>query len=153
MKTFNIILDGQENKSIEFNNGWDLFDLLEIINNSDPNTLDKFQLFMKEVSELSWLNRWSNNLSWPQENLKSKNIFNDDSNKNENISLLRNCWKDFSANIGLLEGKSVFESTSKFWFAQIVKWKLTDGTSKPNRKLDERNMSEFFKDAWLNSPL
>ena len=155
MKTFNIIIDGQEKKSIEFNDWWnwsDLFDFLEIINNSDSDTLDKFQLFMKEIVEYSWLNRWNNNISWPQINSKSINIFNEN-NHNENISLLRDCWKDFSANIESLKGKPVFESNSKLWFARIIKEKFTNNISKPNRKLDERKMSEFFKDAWLNSPL
>jgi len=150
MKTFNIILDGQENKSIEFNCWWDLFDIIEIINNSDSYTLDKFQLFMNEITNLSWLNRWKNNLNWPQDNLES-NILNKD-NQNENISMLKNSRKDFSDKKEDLKGKLSFESDYKFWFAQIVKEKLTDGTSKPNRKLNEEKMHNFFADAWLNSP-
>ena len=150
MKTFNIILDGQENKSIEFNCWWDLFDIIEIINNSDSYTLDKFQLFMNEITNLSWLNRWKNNLNWPQDNLES-NILNKD-NQNENISMLKNSRKDFSDKKEDLKGKLSFESDYKFWFAQMVKEKLTDGTSKPNRKLNEEKMHNFFADAWLNSP-
>lgn len=155
MKTFNIIRDGQENKSIEFSGWWswsDLFDFLEIISNSNPDTLDKFLLFMKEVAERSWLNRWNNNILWPQMNLKSMDTFNED-NKNENISLLRECRKDFSAKYKSMEWKLHFETGYKFWFAQIIKEKLVaDNTNKPNRKLDERKMHDFFIDAWLNPP-
>jgi len=154
LKTFNIILDGQETKSIEFNGWWnwsDLFDFLEIINNSDSNTLDKFQLFMNEITKLSWLNRWNNNISWPQDNLEP-NILNED-NKNENISMLRNSRKDFYDKVKSPEhNKLSFESNYKFWFAQMVKEKLTDGTSKPNRKLDETGMHNFFVNAWLTPP-
>ena len=150
MRTFNIIPDGQGTRSIEFNDWWDLFDLLEIINNSDSNTLDKFQSFMNEITKISWLNRWNNNLYWPQDNLES-NILNED-NQNNNILMLRNSKEDFSTKVRSLEGKLSFESNYKFWFAQMVKEKLTDGTSKPNRKLDEKKMSDFFTDAWLNSP-
>lgn len=151
MRTFNIIPDGQGTRSIEFNDWWDLFDLLEIINNSDSNTLDKFQSFMNEITKISWLNRWNNNLYWPQDNLES-NILNED-NQNNNILMLRNSKEDFSTKVRSLEGKLSFESNYKFWFAQIVKEKLiADGTSKPNRKLDEKKMRDFFTDAWLNSP-
>ena len=105
---------------------------------------------MNEITNLSWLNRWKNNLNWPQDNLES-NILNKD-NQNENISMLKNSRKDFSDKKEDLKGKLSFESDYKFWFAQMVKEKLTDGTSKPNRKLNEEKMHNFFADAWLNSP-
>ena len=155
MKTFNIITEWQETKTIEFNWWWewsDLFDFLEIINNSDSDVLDKFQLFMKDLTEYSWLVWWNNNISWPQENLKYKNIF-DENNMNENISLIKSCKDDFSNKFESLTGKLSFESGYKLWFAQIIKEKLTDKSiTKPNWKLDETQMRRFFTDAWLNSP-
>ena len=156
MKTFNIITEWQEGRTIEFSDwgSWssDLFDFLEIINNSDPDVLDKFQLAMKEIVELSWLTWWSNNVSWPQENFKSKVTF-DENNENKNISLIRDSRKDFSTKFKSLEGKQSFESGYKLWFAQIVKEKfITNGDSKPNWKLNESKMRDFFRDALLNYP-
>lgn len=156
MKTFNIITEWQEGKTIEFNDwgNWsDLFDFLEIISNSNPDTLDKFQLSMKELVERSWFEWWSNNVSWPQMNSKSKETF-DDNNKNENISLLRECRKDFSAKSdSFVRRNPVFESGFKFWFAQLVKENfINKSTRKPNRELDENEMRKFFTDAWLDCP-
>jgi len=154
MKTFNIITDGQDDKNIEFNDSldWsDLFDFLEIINNSDPDILDKFQLSMKELIERSWLEWWSNNIFWPQMNSKSKDTFNED-NKNKNISLLRECRKDFSSRFEFLNGKVNFEPGFKFWFAQIIKSFTAENSKKPDRKLDESKMREFFTEAWIEKP-
>ena len=47
MKTFNIMLDDQEDKTLDFNDGSNLFDLLQIIENSDSAVLEKFQIFME----------------------------------------------------------------------------------------------------------
>ena len=155
MKTFNIITEWQEGKTIEFNDWWnwsDLFDLLEIINNSPSETLDKFQLIMKELAEYSWLNWWSNNISWPQKNSKYKDIF-EKNNDNENISLIKTCKDDFSAKFESLAGKSSFESGYKLWFAQMIKERFTNKDSKPNWKLDETEMRKFFTKAWLNCPI
>jgi hypothetical protein len=57
MRTFNIMIDDQEDKSLDFNDGSNLFDLLQIIENSDSTVLEKFQIFMEKISDLSGLKR------------------------------------------------------------------------------------------------
>ena len=86
-------------------------------------------------------------------NSKSKETF-DDNNKNENISLLRECRKDFSAKSeSFIHRNPVFEPGFKFWFAQIIiKNFTTENPKKPNRKLDESKMREFFTKAWIEAP-
>lgn len=139
MKTFNIIKDGQENRSIEFND-WsnDLFDLLQIIENSNPAVLEQFQVLMEKVMEYSWLNRWVNN----QKSQQSDDTFNE-RNPNKYTSMLKDSTNDFFANFEVLNGKMNFDSWFKFWFAQMIKENLTDGAKKPDWQLDAFRINEL----------
>ena len=153
MKTFNIIVNGGENKNIELYDWSNLFDFIQLVENSNSDTLDKFQLFMEKIinPEISWLEWWSNNISGVKETQSSKIFFEENSN-NKNISLLKNCINDFSANLTRFKDKVNFDHNSNLWFAQLITENLTDDVSKPNRKLDESKMRKFFENAWLDSP-
>lgn len=144
MKTFNIMLDGQEDKSIDFNDWSNLFDLLQIIENSDPATLEKFQTFMEKVSDYSGLNRWSNNILGSQRNSKYNITFNEN-NKNKYISMVRGNAKNFNKNPEIFRGKLNFESDSKLWFAQMIIENITNNVSKPNWELDSSKMDDFIE--------
>ena len=120
-----------------------MFDLIQIIENSDSYILEEFQKFMERIMEYSWLVRWKNNLLWPKRNQKSSLIF-DESNDNKYVSLLRNSSKDFSNNLESLNWKLNFDSNFQLWFAELIINNLTNDISKPNRKLDISKMNDFL---------
>ena len=151
MKTFNILSDTQEIVNIEISDWSNLFDFLQIIENSDSNDLEKFQIFMEKAMEYSWLIWWKNNLRGSQENKSTTVTFNEN-NKNKYISLLRDNAKSFSANPNIFKDKTNFDSNSNIWFAKMIIENITNNASKPNRKLDEGKMRDFFVNAWLDSP-
>jgi len=53
MKTFNIILDEENIKDIDVNNESNMFNLIQIIENSDSTALESFQIFMEKTMEYS----------------------------------------------------------------------------------------------------
>ena len=144
MKTFNIIEDGQDNKGIEFNDWSNLFDFIQIIENSDPAVLDKFQDFMEKVSDYSGLNRWRNNLFGSQRNQKTETTF-DENNKNKYISMIRDSANSFSKDPNVFKGKMNFEPGANLWFVKMIIENITDNTSKPNRKLDAFKIDDFIQ--------
>ena len=141
MKTFNIITDNQEDKSLEFNDWSNLFDFIQLVENSDSQTLDKFQIFMEKIinPELSWLEWWKNNLLW------SKLTF-DKNNFNKNKSLVINNIEDFSNSPEKFNRDNVqsFGSSQQLWFAQLIIDNITDDSGKPNWKLDPEKMDKFI---------
>lgn len=138
MKTFNIILDGQEERKIDFNNWSNIFDFIQIIDNSNSDTLNQFQIFMEKVMKYSWLIRGKNNLQWAREDQAEE--------KNNKYSLLlKNKAREFSTDIESFKGKVNFESDSQLWFAQIIIDNITNGASKPDWKLDSSKMDDFMK--------
>lgn len=143
MKTFNIILDEENMKNIDVSNESNMFDLIQIIENSDSTALETFQIFMEKIMEYVWLRRWNNNLQWYQKNQKSNSIL-DESNNNEYVSLLRDCSKDFSNNLDDLKWKLNFDSDSQLWFIDLISNNITNDVSKPNWKLDISKMNEFI---------
>ena len=120
-----------------------MFDLIQIIENSDSSSLEQFQIFMEKIMEYSWLRRWNNNLQWSQRNQKSDLILNE-SNNNEYASLLRNYSNDFSNNLGNLKWKLNFDSNSQLWFIEMISKNITNDVTKPNWKLDISKMNEFI---------
>ena len=145
MKTFNIMTDGQEDKSIDFNDWSNLFDFLQIIDNSDPNVLENFQLFMEKICDYSWLTRWNNNLFGSQKNSKYNITFNKNNN-NEYISMIRDNAKSFSKDPKKFkDGVQNFDSNHQLWFAQMIIENITNNVSKPNWKLDQFKMDNFIR--------
>ena len=144
MKTFNIILDTQESKSIDFNDWSNLFDFLQIIENSEPDVLANFQNFMKIImDDYSWLKWWANNILGSQKNKKTDITF-DENNKNKYISLVRESAKSFSKNPTIFKNKVNFKSDSQLGFVRMIIENITNGASKPNWKLDATKMRDFL---------
>lgn len=144
MKTFNIIIDGKEDESIEFNDWSNLFDLLQILDNSGSVALERFQTFMEKISEYSWLNRWINNIFGSQKNQKSDITFNE-KHKNKYISIIRDNANSFSESPWKFMWRLNFESDSQLWFAQMIIENITNDVIKPNWKLDVSKMSNFIR--------
>ena len=138
MKTFNIILDGQEESGIDFNDWSNLFDLLQIIENSDPTALERFQLFMERVMKYSGLTWGSNNLLGARQNQ------NEEKN-NKYGSMLKDKATEFTANMERFKGKMNFESDTQLWFAQVIIDNITNDAGKPNWKLDTSKMDDFIR--------
>lgn len=143
MKTFNIILDEENIKNIDVNNESNMFDFIQIIENSDSTALESFQIFMEKIMEYSWLSRWNNNLQWSQRNQKSDLVLHENDN-NKYASLLRSCSIDFSNNIENLKWKLNFDSGSQLWFIDMICKNITNDTWKPNWKIDVSKMNEFI---------
>lgn len=143
MKTFNIILDEENIKNIDVNNESNMFDFIQIIENSDSTALESFQIFMEKIMGYSWLSRWNNNLQWSQRNQKSDLVLHENDN-NKYASLLRSCSIDFSNNIENLKWKLNFDSGSQLWFIDMICKNITNDTWKPNWKIDVSKMNEFI---------
>lgn len=143
MKTFNIIIDGQEDMSIDFNDWSNFFDFVQLVENSDSDILNKFQTFMEKVCDYSGLDRWVNNILGSQTNQKSDITFNEN-NKNKYISMVRENANLFSESPWKFMWKSNFESDSQLWFIQMIIENITDDVSKPNKKLDSSKMDDFI---------
>jgi hypothetical protein len=140
MKTFNIIVDGQEDRSFEFNEWSNLFDFLQIIENSDPSALERFQLFMERVSNFALLKWWSNNING------SQRVF-EENYDNENMNLLRDSIKSFSKDSYKFMRNNIqnFTSEHQLWFIQIIKENLTDRTW-ADMRLNSLKIDNFIKD-------
>lgn len=152
MKTFNIISWEDDASNIDINDGSNMFKLIQIIENSEPNTLNKFQIFMEKIMEYSWLKWWSNNILWAQKNTKTSVIF-DEVNNNHLISLLRDNADNFSKNPQEFKNIKNFDSNSNLWFVDMIVENITtDNSNKSNQKLDGAKMRTFFENAKLDSP-
>ena len=137
------MIDDQEDKSLDFNDGSNLFDLLQIIENSEPSVLANFQNFMRRIMEYSWLKWWANNILGSQKNEKTDITFNEN-NKNKYITLVRDSAKSFSKNPNIFKGKVNFESGSQLNFVRMIIENITNDASKPNWKLDAIKMRNFL---------
>ena len=147
MKTFNIMLDDQEDRTLDFNDGSNLFDLLQIIENSDSAVLEKFQIFMEKISDFSGLKRWNNNIFWAQKD------FNKIKKNKYSLMIIDNA-KKFSEKPWIYKGKMNFDSDSQLWFAQMIIENITNNVSKPNWKLDSSKIDNFIyhlENDWENS--
>ena len=151
MKTFNIIIDDQEDKDLEFNDWSNLFDLLQIIENTgdfktgDIQSLEYFNNeFMPTIMRYSYLKWWDNNLYVPQKN--EEGTFND-KNRNKYMSLIRENANDFSQNLQKFKPwwTRNYDSDYQLWFAQMIIENLTNDVGKPNWKLDITKMNDFIK--------
>jgi hypothetical protein len=143
MKTFNVLFDGQEDTNIDFNDWSNLYDFIQLVENSDSNTLNKFQILMGKVCDYSGLDRWSNNILGSQTNQKSDITFNEN-NKNKYISMIRENANLFSDSPWKFMWKLDFGSDSQLWFIQMIKENITNDVSKPNRKLDLSKIDTFI---------
>lgn len=143
MKTFNVMFDGQEDTNIDFNDWSNLYDFIQLVENSDSNTLNKFQILMGKVCDYSGLDRWSNNILGSQTNQKSDITFNEN-NKNKYISMIRENANLFSDSPWKFMWKLDFGSDSQLWFIQMIKENITNDVSKPNRKLDLSKIDTFI---------
>ena len=143
MKTFNVIFDEQEDRSFDFNNWSNLYDFIQLVENSDSDTLNKFQILMQKVCDYSGLKRWINNILGSQTNQKSDITF-DENNKNKYISMIRENANLFSESPWKFMWKLNFDSDSQLWFVQMITKNITNNVSKPNRKFDLSKIDTFI---------
>lgn len=149
MKTFNVISDSWQFSSWDFNKWSNLYDLIDIIentgdiNNGNIQALEYFNnTFMPKVMEYSWLKWGERNEYQNKTKEKSEKIFNYGGD-NENIKFLRDKTKDF--NPSQFSWVANFESSHQLWFADLIKAKIVTW-SDVNRKLDISKMEQFIKD-------
>lgn len=141
IKTFN--LDSNwEYESLDFNYWSNLFDVIQILNESDSSSLEYFNnTFMPKVMKYSWLEWGRYNESQNKNNGKSEKIF-EYKGDNENINYMKDKIKDFNSKQFVWIAN--FESQHQLWFADLIKEKLTTWTQ-PNWKLDIWKMQNFIK--------
>lgn len=143
LMTFNIKSNYQEFDSLDFNDWSNLFDVIQLLDKSDPSTLEYFNnTFMPTVMEYSWLKWWETNVSQDINNKKSEKIFKYNG-ENENINLLKDKMEDFNPH--QFSGIANFDSSYQLWFADLIKQKIASW-NKPNWNLDIKKMSDFIKD-------
>jgi hypothetical protein len=151
MKTFNITSSPWRFNSFDFNNWSNLFDVIQILDNSDSSNLEYFNnVFMPTVMEYSWLKYWEKNIIQDKKNKKSETIF-EYNGDNDNKKYLKDKIKNFNSE--QFSWIANFNSNHQLWFADLVKLKITSW-SKPNWKLDIKKMDDFIKDIeGENEPL
>lgn len=143
MKTFNVMSDSWRFNSFDFNNWSNLFDVIQILDNSDSPNLEYFNdVFMPTVMEYSWLKYWEKNIIQDKKNPKSEKIFEYEGDNSNRIYL-----KDKVANFNPEQFSWIanFDRNNQLWFADLVKQKITSW-KEPNWKLDSKKMSDFIKD-------
>ncbi len=156
MKTFNIVPSQWEFKSLDFDTNSNLFDFIQIINNTgdqkngDIQSLEYFSdVFMPTIMKYSCLKWWNNNLYGSQKNEENANTydttFNPD-NKNPYILSIRESANNFSQNIQKFQPGSTlnYDSNYQLWFANFINKNFTEW-NKPNWKLSFSKMRDFVK--------
>jgi len=151
MRTFNIVSDSWRFNSFDFNNWSNLFDVIQILDNSDSSNLEYFNnVFMPTVMEYSWLKYWEKNIIQDKKNKKSETIF-EYNGDNDNKKYLKDKIKNFNSE--QFSWIANFNSNHQLWFADLIKLKITSW-SKPTWKLDIKKMDDFIKDIeGENEPL
>ena len=161
MKTFNIISDSWKFTSWEFNKWSNLYDIIEIIENTwdiengDIQSLEYFNnVFMPTIMDYSWLKWWE----WHQYQEINKNHekltkYNGDNDTIKALQFNSNNYNPYpfsSAN---------FNSSHQLWFAKFItgKDRQSDGNedkdsrinfiawAEPDWKLDKAKMENFIK--------
>jgi len=142
MRTFNIVSDSWRFNSFDFNNWSNLFDVIQILDNSDFSNLEYFNnVFMPTVMEYSWLKYWEKNIIQDKKNKKSETIF-EYNGDNDNKKYLKDKIKNFNSE--QFSWVANFNSNHQLWFADLIRLKITSW-SKPNWKLDIKKMDDFIK--------
>ena len=140
LKTFNI-MQWTESSPIEFQNDWNVFNVLQYLHNSDTDDLEYFtNEFMPYITQISGLKWWINNMS---QNKRSK-IFDEDFKDNKDIAYLKEKMEDFNPN---LDKKNTLK------FADLIKEKiLNNTTAESERKIDKNKMIQFKTDLdnWMD---
>ena len=142
MKTFNITSNSRKFNNLDFNDGSNLFKVIQILDNSDSTSLEYFNnTFMPKMMWYAWLKRGERNEYQDKSNKKSERIYKYDGD-NENIKYFRDKTKDF--NPEQFSWVANFESSHQLWFADLIAEKITLW-NKPNRKLDITKMWRLIK--------
>lgn len=156
MKTFNIIPTQWEFGSIDFNTSSNLFDIIQIIEETgNPKTgeiqsLEYFNnTFMPTIMKYSWLEWWNNNIHGSQRTEKNKDNYDiilDKSKDNDYISSIRENVNDFTQNLWKFQpGKTRnYDSDYKLWFVEFIKNNFVEWSG-PNWKLSFSKMETFIK--------
>ena len=136
MKTFNILPESSNYNSLDFNSWSNLFDIIQIIDNSgniengDIQSLEYFNnIFMPKIMKYSWLIWWKNNMKQDMTNLESEKLFNYKWN-DENITYFKDIIKDFNPQQFSWENKTNdFNASHQLWLA----WFITGGWESKNK--------------------
>ena len=123
MKTFNITSNSRKFNNLDFNDGSNLFKVIQILDNSDSTSLEYFNnTFMPKMMWYAWLKRGERNEYQDKSNKKSERIYKYDGD-NENIKYFRDKTKDF--NPEQFSWVANFESSHQLWFADLIAEKIT----------------------------
>lgn len=148
MKTFNITQNDQENRNIILDKWSNLFDILQIIKNTeDLDAIEKFQDFMKIVMDYACLNWWDNNLLGSQRGQWDGDYYDitfDENNKDEYITQIKECAEGFSKNPSILSRTENINSSYQLWFADLIKKYITTDENEPNKKLAPDKIDYFI---------
>ena len=149
LKTFNVTSAESSFTSWEFNRWSNLFDMIEIIENTwdlkdgDIQSLEYFNNeFMPTVMEYSWLKWWERNIYQDKNNKKSEKIFNYDGD-NENIKYFRGKIDNF--NPEQFSWIANFDSSYQLWFADFIKENFITWNG-ANWILNISEMRDFIRD-------
>lgn len=151
-KTFNI-----KQEKLEITEWSNLYSALDIISNSNTDTLATFSKNMETFLSYFWL-RW-----WDENNIldEKRYIIFDESGENSDIKdiqwgmmdNIKNKMKNFNTEKNKITNNNTwnFDNTYNLWIAGIIKEYMTEWTY-PNRKLDNRKMGGFLErfNIWLS---
>ena len=147
MKTFNIMPNSLWSTSLDFNKWSNLFDIIQIIDNTgnietgDIQSLGYFSNeFMPKIIEYSWL-KWGERNEYQNKTTKRSEKLFGYNGDNEGIKYLRYMIKDF--NPTQFSWTSNFENSHQLWLANFIKETVIIWSS-PNWRLNTWKMEEFI---------
>ena len=143
MTTFNIIPDQKIFNSLNFYKGSNLFDVIQIFDNSDSSDLEYFNnIFMPELGEkYLWLEWWKKNLTRQKTKNEEKVAEILDYNGTDKMIMwLKDNIKNFDPN-QFSAWIAEFKESHQLWFINLIKQFLVDESS----QLDKEKMKFFIK--------
>ena len=143
MKTLHI---DTTSKSIDLDKNTDLYNTIQIICNSNAETINNFSLYMQKLTPYLWLNWWSFSDHQDKNNEFSKKIFDWNNNDNEGdsmISYVRAKSWNYDEEIRKFDKDTQhFDAQNNFWILDIIKDKFITWWE-PEWKLSNEKIKEF----------
>lgn len=151
MTTFNIITDKKNFNNLDFYKDSNLFEVIQIFDNSDPLDLEYFNnIFMPEIGKkYFWLKWWENNLMrQATKNEEKVAEILDYNGKDSMIMWLKDNIKNFNPN--QFSWKNKFDAPHQLWFVNLIKQFLLNDSAQP--QINKEKMENFINYVETRNP-
>ena len=123
LKTFNIIPEQWDMKSMQFNGGSNLYDMFHVIENSDSNQLNEFLIFMDTLSKYWWLT-WgqNNNPNWYKNKMLKEITEANENDKDSARWILKSSLSNFETESSKLWNHNILSFWSEDQLSMASDW-------------------------------